>query len=167
MSGTARLAIVTSRNARKAAQQASRSATPFWKVPLAGYQVGDRTLRPFAWEAVVDTGTTLLLVPRAMVNDYYSAVPGARYDKRVGMVVFPCNVSAPDFRFGFGDYRGVVPGHYIRYGRFNDRECYGGIQSSDGIGMAIIGDVLIKAQLVVFDMGNGTVGFANKPLIRD
>ncbi|KAG9257185.1 aspartic peptidase domain-containing protein [Emericellopsis atlantica] len=139
----------------------------FWKVPIAGYQVGDRTFRQYAWEGIVDTGTTLLLVPDDMVNDYYSAILGARYDPRVGMVVFPCDASVPDFKFGFGNFRGVIPGNYVRYGQYTGSDCFGGIQSSEGIGMAIIGDVLIKAQLVVFDMGNGTVGFANKQLSSD
>ncbi|KAI6783973.1 uncharacterized protein J7T54_001849 [Emericellopsis cladophorae] len=141
--------------------------TAFWKVPIAGYQVGDRTYREYAWEGIVDTGTTLLLVPDEIVNDYYSAVSGARYDTSIGMVVFPCDASVPDFKFGFGDYRGVIPGNYVRYGQYSGGDCFGGIQSSEGIGMAIIGDILIKAQLVVFDMGNSTVGFANKQLSSD
>jgi hypothetical protein len=142
-----------------------RDNTAFWKVPVAGYQVGDLPFRAYPWDAVVDTGATLLLVPDEIVIDYYSAIPGAQYDPYVGMMVFPCNASVPDFKFGLGDYRGVVPGSYIRYGQSNETDCYGGIQSSEGIGMAIIGDVLIKAQLVVFDMGNRTVGFANKQLV--
>lgn len=140
--------------------------TPFWKVPMSGYQVGsNRPFTQYPWSGVVDTGTTLLLVPDAIIKDYYSTIPGAHFDPYLGMMVFPCKVVAPDFTFGFDGYRGTVPGHYVNYGQATQSDCYGGIQSSEGIGMAIIGDVLLKAQFVVFDIGNRTVGFAGKQTV--
>lgn len=140
--------------------------TPFWKVPMSGYQVGsNRPFTQYPWSGVVDTGTTLLLVPDAIIKDYYATIPGAKFDPYLGMMVFPCKVVAPDFTFGFDGYRGTIPGHYVNYGQATQTDCYGGIQSSEGIGMAIIGDVLLKSQFVVFDIGNRTVGFAGKETV--
>ena len=138
--------------------------TPFWKVNLSGYQVGSEGLfKWFPWKAIIDTGTTLLLLPETIVDDYYGQIPGSRYDPFIGMMVVPCSTPLPDFTFGVGAYRGNLPGEFINYGKSKDDECYGGIQSSDGIGMAIIGDVLLKSQFVVFNLETKRVGFANKP----
>lgn len=138
--------------------------SPFWKVPVSGYQVGSGEWQSHTWSAVVDTGTTLLLVPDGILHEYYSHVPGANMDPFVGMMTFPCGTELPDFVFGIGGYRGTVPGDYINYTEAHPGSCFGGIQSSEGIGMAIIGDVLLKSQFVVFDIGNHTVGFASKDL---
>ncbi|KAK3399192.1 aspartic peptidase domain-containing protein [Sordaria brevicollis] len=61
-------------------------------------------------------------------------------------------------------YKGTVPGRYMNYGEVNATWCYGGMQSSEDIGFSIFGDVLLKAQFVVFDLGGMRVGFAEKEL---
>ncbi|KAJ6446737.1 malate/L-lactate dehydrogenase [Purpureocillium lavendulum] len=139
--------------------------SPYWKVSLTGYQVGNSTgdFKALPWNAIVDTGTSLLLAPEDILKGYWGQVRGAAVDDK-GMYVFPCEQTLPDFYFGIGQYRGFVPGAYINYGKVNDSTCFGGIQTSDKIGFAILGDVLLKAQFVVFDLGAMTVGFANKNL---
>ncbi|PNY28463.1 Endothiapepsin [Tolypocladium capitatum] len=133
----------------------------FWKVLVTGYQVGDQAYEQWPWSAIVDTGTSLLLAPGNIVKSYYDQVPGSGTDD-MGMMVYPCSMRPPDFRFGIDSYRGVVPGEYINYGQVNETHCFGGIQTSQGIGFAVLGDVLLKAQFVVFDYGSAQVGFANK-----
>ncbi|KAL8348898.1 hypothetical protein RB601_002192 [Gaeumannomyces tritici] len=142
---------------------ASRSSI-YWEITVDGYQLAPDAYQRRPWRAIVDTGTTLLLLPDAMVRAYYAKVPGTRYDAGYAAFVFPCNARLPDFRFGIGGYRGLVPGRYINYGYINPTTCYGGIQSSEGIGISILGDILLKAQFVVFDLGRMRVGFANKKL---
>ncbi|KAK3953394.1 aspartic peptidase domain-containing protein [Pseudoneurospora amorphoporcata] len=61
-------------------------------------------------------------------------------------------------------YKGTVPGRYMNYGEVNATWCYGGMQSSEDIGFSIFGDVVLKAQFVVFDLGGMRVGFAGKEL---
>lgn len=56
----------------------------------------------------------------------------------------------------------MVPGHYMNYGKISGTTCYGGLQSSEGIGFAIFGDIHLKAQFVVFDLKTRSMGFANK-----
>ncbi|KAK0738900.1 aspartic peptidase domain-containing protein [Schizothecium vesticola] len=138
--------------------------SPYWQFTVAGWSVGSgrspssgsgKPRRAFT--AIADTGTSLALLPRKVVDDYYSRVPGAAYDARWAGVVFPCGVELPDWSFLLAEdgYRGVGPGRYMRYGK-----------SSEGIGFGIFGDVVLKAQFVVFDVGGKRVGFGRKRLMR-
>lgn len=140
--------------------------TPFWDVVLSGTQVGrDGEFVNTSVSGIVDTGTSLLMMPQEVVDAYYAEVPGSYFDSRSAVMLFPCEQTLPDFIFGVGDYRGIIPGYYINYANLNETYCYGGLQSSEGIPFAVFGDVLIKAQLVVFDRGNLQVGFANKETV--
>lgn len=136
----------------------------YWAFSPSGYAVGKAAYVATPWKVIADTGTSLLLLPDAMVKAYYAAVKGAGPDKGAGGWVFPCNEVLPDWTFGIGYYRGVVPGRYMNYHAVNSTHCFGGIQGSDNIGFSIFGDVLLKAQFVVFDLGNLRLGWANKKL---
>ncbi|KAF7551177.1 hypothetical protein G7Z17_g5196 [Cylindrodendrum hubeiense] len=92
------------------------SNSPFWQITLTGYKVGKNPYKKFNWLSIVDTGTTLLLAPTTIVNAYYAKVKGAKMDKSMGVMLFPCAAKLPDFYFGLGPYRGKVPGAYMSYG---------------------------------------------------
>ena len=159
----------------------------WWRFDAGGFQVGDgngTTLgqepglgqkREERWSTIADTGTSLLLAPLNVVREYYRHVRGAAYDREWAGWLFPCDAAMPDWSFflsgsgngtanGTAGYKGTVPGRYMVYSRANGTHCYGGMQSSDGIGFGVFGDVLLKAQYVVFDLGAKRVGFANKVL---
>lgn len=138
------------------------TANGFWEFKGSGYAVGSGAFKKLSIDAIADTGTTLLLVPDSVVSAYYAKVSGARYDSNQGGYIFPCSANLPSFTFGVGSYRGVIPGSYINYAPATGSLCFGGIQSNDGIGFSIYGDILLKAQFVVFDAGNTRLGFANK-----
>lgn len=140
--------------------------SPLWEISVSGYRVGsnDTSYVSRVWNAIADTGTSLLLAPDDIVNAYYSKIPGSKLDNGYGMMVFPCTTTPPDFAFGLGTYRGIIPGSYINYGKINRTTCFGGIQSSADAPFAVLGDIALKAQFAVFDLGNKLVGFANKPV---
>lgn len=140
-------------------------STPYWQIYPSGFQVGSENFTASRWTSIVDTGTSLLMVPQNIVDDYYSKVNGSFVDKDTAMAMIPCDAELPDFHFGIEDYRGLVPGHYMNYAPSQGNNCYGGMQSSDGIPFGVIGDILLKAQFVVFNRGNMTVGFANKKTV--
>ncbi|KJZ70060.1 hypothetical protein HIM_10543 [Hirsutella minnesotensis 3608] len=146
---------------------AINSSSPFWEVTIGGYTIGKGGGGDFkkrVWNAIIDTGTSLLLLPDDIVSAYYSQIPDAAFDVKMGVMVFPCNADIPDFTFGIGPHRGRVPGEYIKYGPIDDTYCHGGIQSASGIPFAVFGAVALKAQFVVFNYERGIVGFANKKL---
>lgn len=127
-----------------------------------------------SFEGVVDTGTTLLLLPDHHVTAYWIDVPSARHDAAQEMWLFPCaqRTSLPDLHLRIGGaYDAVVPGSDLDFGAVEERGqgvsgaamCYGGVQSSEGLGVeAILGDVFLKSQLVVLGLEDGRVGFAEK-----
>ncbi|RCI15358.1 putative aspartyl protease [Ophiocordyceps polyrhachis-furcata BCC 54312] len=138
--------------------------SPYWQITVGGYQVGENPFERRPWNAIVDTGTSLLLLPADIVYNYYKRIPDAGLDLKLGVITFPCAAKPPDFTFGLGPYRGHIPGEYINYAKIDAKYCYGGIQTSKGMPFAVLGDVALKAQFVVFNYAKGLVGFANKKL---
>ena len=133
-----------------------------WEFNASGYQIGTQGFVASSMDAIADTGTTLLFLPQAVVQAYYAGVAGGYYEASVQAYIFPCSSKLPTFTFGLGSYRGVVPGTYMNYGQLTSYWCYGGIQSQGNLPFSIFGDILLKAQVVVFDAGNLRIGFANK-----
>ncbi|KAL6909144.1 aspartic peptidase domain-containing protein [Trichoderma evansii] len=140
--------------------------SPLWEISVSGYRIGSNETNYVArvWNAIADTGTSLLLAPIDIVNAYYKQVNGSTFNNDYGMMVVPCKSTLPDFAFALGTYRGVIPGSYINYGKMSRVYCFGGLQSSEDAPFAVLGDIALKAQFAVFDMANKVVGFANKPL---
>lgn len=114
-----------------------------------------------AISSIADTGTTLLLLPDADVDNYYSQVSSAQNDSNEGGYVFDCSEDLPEFTFQVGGGTIAIPGSYINYAE-QDGVCFGGLQSSNGIGINIFGDVALKSAYVVFDDANSRLGWAQK-----
>lgn len=142
------------------------SSDGFWMFTSSGYAIGTGTFSSTKISGIADTGTTLLLLPTAVVKAYYKQVSGATYDSSQGGYVFSCSKTLPDFTFGVGSARVKIPGSFINFAPVDDTgsSCFGGIQDDAGIGFAIFGDVALKAAFVVFDGGNTRLGWASKTL---
>lgn len=60
----------------------------------------------------------------------------------------------------------TIPGSYINYAPVDSagRQCFGGIQSNDGVGMSIFGDIFLKAVYAIFDQTQSSprLGFATQ-----
>ena len=117
---------------------------------------------------IADTGPTLALLPDSVVSSYYSQVDGAEEDQQQGGYVCPCDAELPDLTFTPGDAEITIPGEYINYAPVDESgsSCFGGIQSSNGIGVNIYGDIALKAAFVVFDQTTSSprLGWATKDL---
>ncbi|CAN8099822.1 unnamed protein product [Discula destructiva] len=115
---------------------------------------------------IVDTGTTLLLLPNNVVTAYYAQVPGASMSRKDGGYVFSCDSKLPDFSFTVGGGRITIPGAYMNYMPIGigSSTCFGGIQSNNGLPVSVFGDIAIKSAFVVFDAGNSRMGWAAKHL---
>ncbi|KAH6695649.1 endothiapepsin [Plectosphaerella plurivora] len=140
------------------------SSDGFWSFTSTGYQVGSAAFKSSAVSGIADTGTTLLLLPTAVVTAYYAQVSGSRYDSTQGGYVFSCSATLPAFTFGVESARITIPGSYINFAPANNAGtlCFGGIQRNTNIGFSIFGDVALKAAFVVFNGGDQTLGWASK-----
>jgi hypothetical protein len=96
------------------------SAQGFWEFTGAGYAVGSGTFKTLSIDGIMDTGTTLLLLPDAVVNAYYAKVSGAQFDNSQGGYTFSCESTLPDLTLGIGSYKAVVPGDYINFAPTGD-----------------------------------------------
>jgi aspergillopepsin I len=157
----------------------------FWEFTGTGYQVGDGEFQSASIDTIADTGTTLLLMDDDIVSAYYDEVDGAQYDNSQGGYTFPCSADLPDFALGISDYNAVIPGSFMNFApvsqgsssKLNHSQsselrwlimsclgCFGGLQSNQGIGLSIYGDIFLKAVFAVFDSENQQFGVAAKDL---
>lgn len=141
----------------------------FWQFTSSGFTVGNNGQAvSAAHEAIADTGTTLMLMPDAIVTQYYSQVPSAQNNAQVGGFTFDCSETLPSYTAIIGGYKAVVPGSIIKFAPVDgntiatSQTCFGGIQAATGLPFAIYGDIFLKAQFTVFDGGNMRIGFAAK-----
>ena len=140
------------------------SANGFWEFTATGYSIGS-TFYASTLDTIADTGTSLIYVPATAARNYYRQVSGAQNNYNAGGYIFPCSSMLPDFSITIGAVSHTVPGSYINYSPYGNGYCFGGIQSSAGIGINILGDVFLKSQYVVFDhgsTGSPRIGFAQQ-----
>ncbi|KAI9710744.1 MAG: Type I transmembrane sorting receptor [Bogoriella megaspora] len=137
----------------------------FWEFTASGYAVAGTTTST-SIDGIADTGTTLLYLPDSVVRAYYARVSGSSNSATYGGYVFPCSTTLPTFSLSIGGKLHTVPGNYINYAPANSAgtTCFGGIQSSAGIGINIFGDIFLKSQYVIFDQTQSTprIGFGQQ-----
>ena len=147
--------------------------SPYWdiRLDLTTWPGSNDTWWSYDFTATVDTGTTLMFLPKVLTQLYWSAVPGMSIDPHLSNAyTFPCRLAhiLPDIMFKLPHTEHVltVPGSYLNYGPVVGTEdsCWSGMQSADDLNTAILGDVMLKAVFVAFDIANSRVGFANKVL---
>lgn len=112
------------------------NAKGFWQfdTPAFGVTNGDQYMM---WNssgatAIADTGTSLLLAHRDVVQKYYEKVPGSFESSQLGVYVYPCKTEMPDLFFVMGGaYNFVVPGKYMHFAALGrnqtsneDSECF-------------------------------------------
>ncbi|KAG5915110.1 hypothetical protein E4U42_000152 [Claviceps africana] len=136
----------------------------FWQFASECFAVGRdgeaQTSTP-GGQAIVDTGTTLLLADAKVVDAYYAKVPGAWQDVIAGGYTFPCNAALPDLALDVGGvYTATVSGSDINFATVGQGICFGGVQATAPGQRAIYGDIFLKSQYVVFNAGNNSLGMA-------
>lgn len=138
------------------------TANGFWEFPVTGYQVGSGTAVSVNYDSIADTGTTLLYMHQAVLTAYYAKVSGAMNYSPAGGYIFPCSSTLPSLSIKIGSTYRTIPGTYLNYAPYGSGYCFGGLQSSAGIGFDILGDIFLKSQFVVWNYGGKQIGFASQ-----
>ena len=150
------------------------SSSAYWGITSQRYAVKGQKGVEKSIKTIIDTGTTLLLMPQDVLDAYYKQVPKSRNDKNLGGYVYPCGTKLPDFEIGFGsapnEFTATIPSTYMDYGNANSddpKTCFGAMQvMSIGDSLdAIYGDIFLKAVFTVFEAKDDKprLGFAMKP----
>ncbi|KAF2143696.1 uncharacterized protein K452DRAFT_317154 [Aplosporella prunicola CBS 121167] len=142
------------------------SSQGFWQFDSKSFQINGKTIQnPNASPAIADTGTSLLLVDDKVATSYYDQVEGAQNSDLAGGFVYPCSSKLPDIGVAIGDgYTATIPGDQVTFTEVDEAGmmCFGGVQSNQGSDLQIFGDTMFKAQFVVFNGGNQSIGMAPK-----
>ena len=122
----------------------------YWTFTSSGYG-GGSSFTTASTTGIADIGTTLLYLPTKIVTVYYKQVAKSFNSNTYGRYVFPCSAALPSYTFGVGSARFTIPGEYMNYGLVENGSatCFGGVQSSSGIGINIFGGVALKAAYVL------------------
>ncbi|KAH9827987.1 putative peptidase A1 family protein [Teratosphaeria destructans] len=135
----------------------------FWQWSPTAYSVdGESSECPTCSPAIADTGTSLILVDDDIVEAYYKQVSNAEYSNTQGGYTYPCSASLPSFGVQVGDWTATVDGSDLTYATIDDSTCFGGIQSNEGEGVSIYGDMFLKQFFAVFDGEKNRLGFAEQ-----
>ncbi|MCJ1415795.1 Type I transmembrane sorting receptor [Xylographa parallela] len=138
-----------------------------WNIQAGTYYVGNTAYTTLG-QAVLDTGTSLILAPSSVVSNYYASVTGSKQDAYDNWI-YPCSESKSLPNFGFevnGDYI-YVEGAYM-YAQISDTQdyCEGALQNGISNSYTVLGDMFMRSQLVIFEIGatQNQIGFATKNL---
>ncbi|KAL6248449.1 hypothetical protein RBB50_004704 [Rhinocladiella similis] len=142
------------------------SSNGFWQVASTSAVVSGQTINIAGGSAILDTGTSLMLVADEMVVGYWNNVQGAQLNQQAGGVIFPCDAQLPDLQVAIGNHLATVDGANMNFANVGtDTQtgqdfCFGGLQSSQGLPFSIYGDVFFRSNFVVFDGAGPSASFA-------
>ncbi|KAI8643858.1 aspartic peptidase domain-containing protein [Parasitella parasitica] len=135
-----------------------------WKVPITGVSINGYQIYDKVGSAILDTGTTLLVVPTAVSKKIHKAIPGANYDALYGWRM-PCNLAVSDHKhiitITLGDHDfPLSAADLVRENvEAGNGLCYSGIAESQSP-IFILGNTFLKNYYSVYDYGNMQIGLA-------
>ncbi|CAG8641555.1 17689_t:CDS:1 [Cetraspora pellucida] len=136
------------------------STDGFWQIPLDDAHVNRKSLGLNGKSAIIDTGTTLLIVPPQDAEFIHSLIPGA--ENNDGTYLIPTDTSTVvSLTFGGISYE-IKTEHLVTYDAGNGLSV-SGIQGGSVTGsddVWLVGDVFLKNVCSAYDVNNRAVGFA-------
>ncbi|KAI8982152.1 aspartic peptidase domain-containing protein [Mycotypha africana] len=148
----------------------------YWQVELNSMNIdnGPNILNSTAFPAIVDTGTTLIIVPPHMSQAIHQAIPGAEYEPMHGWRI-PCDFAEPqssngqmtdsvlNIRLGEQEFplllKDLVRARAVFPFKGPKMMCYSGVAEAQ-TPMIILGDTFLRKYYSVFDFGHARIGFA-------
>ncbi|KAI1259668.1 acid protease [Xylariaceae sp. FL1019] len=115
-------------------------------------------------DVILDSGTTLSLLPESVVEDLAAMFPGAQPDGNGGYLVdcaFQDQDGSVDFEFLAGSSTVTINVAYKDFVWNSGGDCYLGAWYSDDLGIWILGDTFLRGAYVTFDQTNDAVFMGN------
>ncbi|EJD40415.1 acid protease [Auricularia subglabra TFB-10046 SS5] len=134
----------------------------FWQIKVGSVNYKGKGYAK-GFQAVVDTGTTVIFGDEKSVRALYKAIPGSKDASQTvapGAFTVPCK-SIPSVSFTIGNLTIPISARTFSLGAIYDgsKDCLGGIVIGDS-NFWILGDVFMQNVYTQFDIGNKRVGFA-------
>ncbi|KAJ2763976.1 hypothetical protein IWQ57_005356, partial [Coemansia nantahalensis] len=138
----------------------------FWEIMLDGVNLsvgGVSEKMEISGPAILDTGTTLIVMSEQQATEFHRAIPSAENSDIYGWIlpcnteqVFPGNVS---FAIGGADFSVPIKSIVREPVKGLSGWCFSAV-TSGASNFMILGDVFMRSNYVVFDRGNAQVGIA-------
>ena len=140
------------------------SSGSFWEIPCDDITVDGTPVKLTGNTAIIDSGTTYILIPPADAKQLHASIPGAVQENDAQWNI-PCNTDL-DIQFVFsGQGYSVSPKDYV------GPKVGGGLCSSHFVGTQgsgpdqwIVGDVFMKNVYTLFDFDEARIGKFYSPL---
>jgi len=138
----------------------------YWQIHLDGARINGKSILLEANQAMIDTGTTLVVASVSDAAAIHQNIPGAQPDpNNVGQYLIPCGAQLPVIELIFGGKGYAIDPRDLNLGYTDNTNttCLSGIAGQDVNPFQplwIVGDVFLKSWYTVFDLGKNQVGFA-------
>ena len=145
----------------------------FWQVSLNGLKIDGRETLSEPIDAIIDTGTTLIILPSELAESIHATIPGAKFSSMYGWRM-PCGLKASaagdtKVSFTLGEHEfSLKASELVREraapaGDGEEKLCYSGIAEAN-TPMIIMGDTFLRSFYSVYDFDRDAIGFApSKP----
>ncbi|KAL5612049.1 uncharacterized protein BROUX77_002205 [Berkeleyomyces rouxiae] len=108
---------------------------------------------------IADTATSMIILLSTYVSAFYEQVEAVWCSVGHGGFIMRCGVDMPGFTFKVGGVLIAIPKHHMQVPlNYDVNLCFGGLQSSDELGVNVIGTIAFKTTFVVFDPINAKIG---------
>jgi len=138
------------------------SGMGFWQIGNTTAKVGG-VPAVSGFDAIIDSGTTLIVGPPQAVATFYSQIPGAQANSQ-GFFTVPCSANIPTVAFNWGGKDWALDPSLFNLGPIQQgsNQCALAITASNtGLGSTwILGDTFMQNVYTTFDFGQFAVGFS-------
>ncbi|RIB14472.1 aspartic peptidase domain-containing protein, partial [Gigaspora rosea] len=134
----------------------------YWLINLDDASVDSKSLSFSGKSALIDTGTTNMIIPPDDAKAIHDKIPESEFDSQSNLYIIPCDTTAVvSLKFGGVDYE--IPARDLIYLPISGTQCLSSIMPGEifGPNLWLVGQTFIKNVYSVFDVKNQKVGFAH------
>jgi len=136
----------------------------FWEASLDDVSVGGKSLGFQNRTAILDTGTTLAIIPVSDAQEIHALIPGSTFDALKTTFTIPCNTSTV-VSFGFGGRSFDISPENLIFGKISasGQDCLSGIVAgsfSKNSNQWLLGATFLKNVYYSTDVKNNSLSLA-------